>query len=119
MEFEKEEVFQSILLKNSYRKFCGKVKYTGNCSNPWTLEEGFLTSILFYRKIHFNSYKKKKKSSPEKLVFQFPCPFGMVLLQILILSLFLVHGSLSPLSRYHQAVLLILQPKWCQGRAFA
>lgn len=60
VEFEKEEVFQSILLKNSYRKFCGKVKYTGNCSNPWTLEEGFLTSILFYRKIHFNSYKKKK-----------------------------------------------------------
>lgn len=65
MEFEKEEVFQSILLKNSYRKFCGKVKYTGNCSNPWTLEEGFLTSILFYRKIHFNSYKKKKKLTRE------------------------------------------------------
>lgn len=55
---KKEKVFQSILFKNSYRTFCGKVKYTGNCSNPWTLEGDFLSSLLFYMKIHFNSCKK-------------------------------------------------------------
>lgn len=54
-------VFQSILFKNSYRKFCGKVKYTGNCCNPWTSEEDFLSSLLCYMKTHFNSCKRTPK----------------------------------------------------------
>lgn len=106
MEFKKRSGFSEHSAQELLQEILWKSEYTGNCSNPWTLEEDFLTTILFYRKIHFNSCKKKKKSSPEKLVFQFPCPFGIVLLQILILSLFLVHGSLSPLSGYHQAVLV-------------